>query len=317
MAEDSTTTTAPAPPPRARRSSFAGQTFADLFGGGRSRPSGEASPPANPQQQYSGPISQAAAQAQKRRLSLTTLGLSGSPNQTSPFGSYRGIRRDSIGSANSGSIDESAIEDDAPRDPTSASTPATPFARRMSFGARALRDVRNSAGGGGGGGGGGNGGGGGGGGTTSAGQNGTKSPPASNANKAQTNGPISSRDIKKGRGLSSLHQSSSSPPAASSHRHSLSMPFTFSKLTVKCDYRLSRLLDREHAHPCRADIHQQRRSAHHAAHACQSQERGHDGVAHQGDAACQGGAEARPLPGEDAPRRAVLGLTGLPVTNAG
>jgi len=67
---------------------------------------------------------------------LTTLGLSGSPNGTSPFGSY-GARRDSYTSRDS--IDESAIEDDAaPSEPT----PQTPFARRVSFGAKALRDVK-------------------------------------------------------------------------------------------------------------------------------------------------------------------------------
>ncbi|EMC91433.1 hypothetical protein BAUCODRAFT_39606 [Baudoinia panamericana UAMH 10762] len=166
---------------RARRSSFAGQTFADLFGTSRPRPSNEGNSP--PQQ--GGAITQAAAQAQRRRLSISTLGLSGSPT-ASPYGSFRG-RQDSVGSAN-GSFDESAIEEEtAPRDPTSAGTPATPFARRMSFGARALRD-RGTAGGAGGGGG--------------TGQNGTKSPPAASANpataKPQT-GTISSRDAK-GRG---------------------------------------------------------------------------------------------------------------------
>ncbi|KAF2769860.1 hypothetical protein EJ03DRAFT_271518 [Teratosphaeria nubilosa] len=154
MSEDTTsnnTSTQPHP----RRSSLAGQTFADLFGSGRTKSTsatndGTNSPPQ--QHQYAGPITQAAAEAQRRRLSLTTLGLSGSPNSTSPFGSYRGVvRRDSIGSVTSGSIDESAIEDDAaPRDSVSGPTPTTPFARRMSFGARALRDVRNGTGGGGG-----------------------------------------------------------------------------------------------------------------------------------------------------------------------
>lgn len=168
-------------PTRNRRSSFAGQTLADLFGGGRPSMSGRNqsennSPP--PQQNLPGPISQAAAQAQQRRMSLTTLGLSGSPNQTSPFGSYRG-RRGSV----SASTDESAIaEDDSPtQQKEDTGTSPTPFARRTSFGAKALRDRMGSFGGGG-----------------NAGQNGTRSPPSANSNRASQNGTISS----KGRGLS-------------------------------------------------------------------------------------------------------------------
>ena len=165
-----------------------------------SKPMGNDSPP--PTQQMPGPISQAAQQAQQRRLSLTTLGLSGSPNQTSPFGSFRG-RKDSIGSANSGSIDESAIaEDDSAAAPANnGSAPNTPFARRPSFGAKALRDIRTNSFGGGGGGG-----------PGSPGQNG-RSPPASNSSKnAAPNGTISSRKAE-GRGLSlapALHYFTSS-----------------------------------------------------------------------------------------------------------
>lgn len=213
MADDSANT-APQSTARNRRSSFAGQTFADLFGTGRSNTqrtstdNGANNSPPTPQ--LPGPISQAAAQAQRRRLSVTALGVGGVSASTSPYGSYRGLRRDSISSANSGSIDESAIEDDAA--PGAGTTPSTPFARRMSFGARALRDVRTSSGGGGGG--------------ANTGQNGTKSPPASNTTasaKAQ-NGTISSRD-GKGRGLST--------PVHHSHRHryTLSLPFTPSLLT--------------------------------------------------------------------------------------
>ncbi|GIZ49251.1 hypothetical protein CKM354_001228300 [Cercospora kikuchii] len=140
-------------PPRVRRSSFAGETFANLFSGGRSGSISRATSDYNGGQQShngAGPITSAAAQAQRRRLSLTTLGLSGSPGQASPFGSYNS-RRDSYGTAGSDSIDESAIEEDDGKSPLP--TPATPFARRMSFGAKALRDVRtgNAANGGGGG----------------------------------------------------------------------------------------------------------------------------------------------------------------------
>lgn len=153
MADEPTSTTQS--PPRTRRGSF----IADMFGGsGRPSISAPRNVPGNnnnipsgdaQQGQYPGPITNAAAQAQRRRMSLTTLGLSGSPTATSPFGSFRG-RRESFSSANSGSIDESAIEDEfAAKD---QSTPTTPFARRMSFGARAMRDIRSSTGGSGGGG---------------------------------------------------------------------------------------------------------------------------------------------------------------------
>ena len=211
------------PPRNARRSSFAGQTFAEIFSsGGRqsiNRGSTDAPPPAPsspPAPQPVGPISKAAQQAQQRRLSLTTLGLSGSPNQSSPFAPFRS-RGDSIGSAsaNSGSIDDSAIaEDEAPRDQGNGSPTNTPFARRTSFGARALRDIRGNSFSGGGGS------------PGSPGQNGTN-PPSSNdtsASKAnaqtskanaQKNGTISSRDAK-GRGLS-LAPPTISPPALSSH----------------------------------------------------------------------------------------------------
>jgi len=154
---DSRDTPPDSPGPTRRRSSFAGQTFADLFGTGRARPAASSdnstsnnSPP--PGQTVS---TAAALQAQRRRVSISTLGLSGSPSQTSPFGSFR--RRDSISSANSGSLDESAIEEDGPG--ISSTTPTTPFGRRMSFGARALRDVKAGSGGGAAGGGGGGGGG--------------------------------------------------------------------------------------------------------------------------------------------------------------
>ena len=91
-----------------------------------------------------GSITEAAAQAQRRRLSLTTIGLSGSPNQSSPFSPAR-PRTESLSSANSGSVDESPFEDsDGPSG--SSSVPPTPFGRRLSFGARALRDVRTGSG---------------------------------------------------------------------------------------------------------------------------------------------------------------------------
>ena len=224
MADEPTSTSQS--PPRTRRSSFAGATFADLFGTARSSASAPRAVPStanadNQQGQYPGPITNAAAQAQRRRMSLTTLGLSGSPTATSPFGSYRG-RGESVGSVNSGSIDESAVEDDFAKD---QSTPNTPFARRMSFGARAMRDIRS-------------GGSGGGGVDGSPPQNGRSIPPpapsSQHARQASTSvpstGTISARD-GKGRGLSSLPSNKSSLPASSS-RTSFSIPFSNRRLTI-------------------------------------------------------------------------------------
>ena len=68
-------------------------------------------------------------------MSVSTLGLSGnSPPQASPF-MAGASRRGSISSAGTGSayVDESVIEE-------GDASPTTPIARRMSFGARALRD---------------------------------------------------------------------------------------------------------------------------------------------------------------------------------
>lgn len=118
---------------RARRGSFTTQTFNNIFGRSNSTSGGPTSP-------FPGPITTAAAQDQRRRMSITTLGLSGtSPTQAAPF--TFGGRRGSVSTSNSDSIDESAIDDD---DGPGRSNPTTPFARRMSFGAQALRTVRGS-----------------------------------------------------------------------------------------------------------------------------------------------------------------------------
>lgn len=116
-----------------RRASVTGQTFRDIFG--------QSSAPVQTQP-YPGPITTAAVNAQRRRLSLTTIGLSASPNQSSPFQARP--RTESLSSANSGSVDECPFEDDPM--PSASSNPASPFARRLSFGARAMRDVRQSNG---------------------------------------------------------------------------------------------------------------------------------------------------------------------------
>ncbi|KAF1987796.1 hypothetical protein K402DRAFT_392596 [Aulographum hederae CBS 113979] len=111
-------------------------SFVDLFG---RAPNSTAN--ASGTSAYPGPITNAAAQAQRRRLSLSTVGLGASPSQPSPFG----LRRESVSSAGSGSVDESPFEDG-----DAASGAATsPFARRLSFGARALRDSRQQQGAGG------------------------------------------------------------------------------------------------------------------------------------------------------------------------
>ncbi|KAI9859602.1 MAG: hypothetical protein M1813_006533 [Trichoglossum hirsutum] len=122
-----------------RRASFSpGQTFSELFARTPSTSSGNAT------SAYPGPITSAAANAQaqnRRRMSLTTLGLSGtSPTQTSPFRARRESNT-SIGSTSStgtATLDENVIEEGDATGPP----PASPFVRRMSFGARALRDVR-------------------------------------------------------------------------------------------------------------------------------------------------------------------------------
>ncbi|KAL8900341.1 MAG: hypothetical protein Q9192_001118 [Flavoplaca navasiana] len=122
--------------PSARRASFSpGQ----LFGRGPTSNNGGTAP-------YPTPIATAAANAQaqqRRRLSITSLGLSGSPTQANAFARARQSSLSS-GASNNTSVDESAIEegDAAPL----STSPHSPFARRMSSGARALRDVRAGSG---------------------------------------------------------------------------------------------------------------------------------------------------------------------------
>ncbi|KAH8665173.1 hypothetical protein BGZ60DRAFT_379091 [Tricladium varicosporioides] len=120
---------------RNRRGSFTSQTFNNIFGGRSNSVAGPTAP-------FPSAISTgtAAAQDQRRRMSISTLGLSGtSPTQTHPFPFAN--RRGSVSTANSDSINESAIDDD---DSPGHSAPTTPFARRMSFGAQALRRAQPS-----------------------------------------------------------------------------------------------------------------------------------------------------------------------------
>ncbi|QSZ30971.1 hypothetical protein DSL72_000531 [Monilinia vaccinii-corymbosi] len=117
-------------PARPRRGSISAQTFTNIFRSNSTSAGGPIGP-------FPSAISTTASQDHKRRMSVSTLGLSGaSPTASSafPFGGRRG----SVSTASS-SIDESAIDDD---EGPAMSTPSTPFTRRMSFGAQALRTVR-------------------------------------------------------------------------------------------------------------------------------------------------------------------------------
>ncbi|VTO91268.1 unnamed protein product [Fusarium graminearum] len=112
---------------RNRRGSITQAALTNLFQRGNSISNGNGFPG-----QSSGPIDTG-----RRRLSVTTLGLSGnSPTNTSSF-----VRRGSVStnSNNSDSIDESAIEDD---DMYSKTAPNTPFVRRMSLGPASMRNIR-------------------------------------------------------------------------------------------------------------------------------------------------------------------------------
>lgn len=124
-----------------RRSSLVGQNIADMLGAARSRHASQSDGNMSPST-FSGSIPTAAMQAHGRRLSLSTVGLGTSPTQT--FANV-GVHRDSTSSNNSGSIDEVAVEDDGFA-PVQQAQSASHLARRMSFGARALRDVKTGNG---------------------------------------------------------------------------------------------------------------------------------------------------------------------------
>jgi hypothetical protein len=119
-----------------RRPSLTPGSFGDIF----SKPNNMSNSTGNSSFPY--PIATAAAsnaQSNRRRMSVTTLGLSGSPTQTSPFSSFPG-RRESLSSSESY---EDAIDDN---DNSPNNNPTSPLARRVSFGAQALRDVRGGSG---------------------------------------------------------------------------------------------------------------------------------------------------------------------------
>ena len=126
-----------AAPSSARRASFSqGQKFSDIFGRSPTSTSMNSSPNI-----YPGPIATAAANAHRRRTSVSTLGLNGSPNSAPLAGSRN--RTESWSSGGTGSIDESAIEEG---DAAPNMSPTSPFGRRLSFGARAYQEARLRAG---------------------------------------------------------------------------------------------------------------------------------------------------------------------------
>lgn len=119
-------------PSNDRRGSITSATFSSLFQRSNSTSAGNGNSRES--------VTFAAARDQRRRLSVTTVGLSGtSPNSGN---ATFGMRRGSISTNNSELIDESAIDDEE-----SSKTGATsPFARRISFGAQAMRNLRTGPG---------------------------------------------------------------------------------------------------------------------------------------------------------------------------
>lgn len=121
-------------PPPQRRASLTGSLFSRQNGANMSNAGNN-----NNSSSFPGPITTAAATANQRRMSITTLGLSGSPTQTSPFSNFPG-RRESLSSA--ASYEDAVDDSESP----SANQPTSPFARRVSFGAQALREARGGNG---------------------------------------------------------------------------------------------------------------------------------------------------------------------------
>ncbi|KAI1975890.1 hypothetical protein LOZ51_000017 [Ophidiomyces ophidiicola] len=125
-------------PPSANSSRRRRSSFTELFqkqGGTAVLPT----PNTQPRPIYTG----ANAQASQRRMSLNTLGLSGSPNQATPF-TGGSMRRSSVSSSvmsTSPTVDQAVVEET--EEESAATTPPSPFARRVSFGAQALRGNSN------------------------------------------------------------------------------------------------------------------------------------------------------------------------------
>ncbi|PKS06511.1 hypothetical protein jhhlp_007259, partial [Lomentospora prolificans] len=122
---------------RTRRGSVGNAVFSNLFQRSSSTSAGSSSvfPPAIN-------VNEA---AQRRRLSVSTLGIHGtSPTSSNAPYHYRRAST-STNSNNSDPIDECAVEEDEMNYPTSAKTaPSTPF-RRMSIGGPPVRGFRNGS----------------------------------------------------------------------------------------------------------------------------------------------------------------------------
>ncbi|ELR09646.1 hypothetical protein GMDG_04137 [Pseudogymnoascus destructans 20631-21] len=143
MTDDNPT---PTPNPDRRRGSFSSATFSAIFGPRGAPANGtNGTPPSALRQNPSPPSSTTSSTtaalptpSSRRRMSISTLGLSGSPLSTSAGATtfFPRDRRASIASSTASSltnsaVSESAIEDDSP---DSGSVPTTPFSRHMSFG---------------------------------------------------------------------------------------------------------------------------------------------------------------------------------------
>ncbi|RYP23296.1 hypothetical protein DL765_001205 [Monosporascus sp. GIB2] len=113
-----------------RRGSVTSVAFSSLFQRNNSTSAGSG--------QVRDSATAAAARDHRRRLSITTLGLSGTspPSATSQFG----LRRASVSTTTSDSIDENAVDDEE----TAKTMPNTPYTRHLSFGASAIRTMRPS-----------------------------------------------------------------------------------------------------------------------------------------------------------------------------
>jgi hypothetical protein len=124
---------------RRRPSLSSGFSFTDYL----SRPSNQGAPPGGPPSHMASAVNNVPPN-QRRRLSISTLGLSGSPTQSSPFGvklPRHGSLSSSVGSTPNG---DEAVMDDTDNGSSSV-PPSSPFTRRLSFGAQAMRDVRGGS----------------------------------------------------------------------------------------------------------------------------------------------------------------------------
>lgn len=154
MSNDNSNNTADVP--RQRRASMSGNPITSLFQRGNTVATGT--------QVFPGAITTAAMNDQRRRLSISTIGLGTSPTAVpTPFG----LRRGSVSTNASDSvIDENAVDDEElPANTRTA--PTTPFTRRMSFGTQAMRNIRGPTG------------------TSPGGNNGRPSPPSRRSSTAR------------------------------------------------------------------------------------------------------------------------------------